>query len=169
MNYANIKYFDVANGEGIRTSLFVSGCKNACKGCFNKCAWSFDYGDKYTPDIQKQILDSIDKPMTRGLSILGGDPMELENQETVLNLILAFREKFGSSKDIWLWTGYLYDSDLTKGGKRYIPEITQKILDNIDIIIDGPFIEDKKDLRLQWRGSSNQRVMFLRKELKTQE
>lgn len=164
MNVANIKYYDIANGDGIRTSLFVSGCKNRCKGCFNECAWSFDYGELYTEEIQNKILTSIESPMIKGLSILGGDPMELENQPDVLNLILAFRQKFGHTHDIWLWSGYLYDKDLCVSGRRYIDNITNKILDNIDVLIDGPFIEAKKNLMLPYRGSENQRVIYLNKE-----
>lgn len=162
MNIANIKYFDVANGDGIRTSLFVSGCKNHCPGCFNECAWDFKYGEEYTEKVQNTILDSINKPMIKGLSILGGDPMELENQKDVLDLILAFRERFKDTKDIWLWSGYLYDKDLIQGGKRFIPDVTNKILENIDVIIDGPFILKQKNLSLKYRGSENQRVIYLK-------
>lgn len=162
MNYANIKYYDVANGDGVRTSLFVSGCKNKCKGCFNQCAWDFLYGSKYTEEVENKILESIEPNMIRGLSILGGDPMEIENQPTVLNLILKFREKFQHTKDIWLWTGYLYDKDLIDNGRRYIEDVTDKILSNIDVIIDGPFIESKKNLNIKYRGSENQRVIYLK-------
>lgn len=164
MNYGNIKYLDVANGDGIRTSLFVSGCKNRCPGCFNECAWDFLYGKPYTEAVQQEILDSIDKPYVKGLSLLGGDPMELENQETVYGLVKAFRERFGETKDIWMWTGYLYDKDLVEGGKRFLPGITENLLKEIDYIVDGPFVEKLKDLNLRFRGSSNQRIIENRKK-----
>ena len=164
MNYANIKYYDIANGDGLRTSLFVSGCKNHCKGCFNQCAWDFLYGSKYTNEVQNMILDSIEPDRIRGLSILGGDPMEIENQPDVLNLILEFRKRFQDRKDIWLWTGYLIDKDFQEGCRRFLPNVTNNILSNIDVIIDGPFIESQKNLSLKYRGSENQRVIYLKKK-----
>lgn len=164
MNYANIKYYDIANGDGLRTSLFVSGCKNHCKGCFNPCAWDFLYGSKYTDEVQNMILDSIEPDRIRGLSILGGDPMEIENQPDVLNLILEFRKRFKDKKDIWLWTGYLIDQDLREGCRRFLPNVTNNILSNIDVIIDGPFIESQKNFTLKYRGSENQRVIYLGKD-----
>jgi anaerobic ribonucleoside-triphosphate reductase activating protein len=169
MNYANIKYLDVANGIGLRTSLFVSGCKNNCPFCFNKIAQDFNYGKEYTQDVEKEILDSIEYSHVKGLSILGGDPMELENQETVLGLIKSFRERFGTTKDIWVWTGYIFDKDLVNGGRRFIENITDNILQNIDYIVDGPFINDLKNLNLKYRGSSNQRVIDVRKSLENNE
>lgn len=165
MNYANIKYLDTANGIGIRTSLFVSGCKNGCKGCFNAVAWSFDYGKRYDMSVQKEVLESIKKPHVQGLSILGGDPFELENQHDVLKLIEAFREEFEDTKDIWMWTGYLLDKDLVEGGRRYISGITDKILANINYLVDGPFVLDKKNLMLKYKGSSNQRVIDVKETL----
>ena len=164
MNYANIKYYDIANGDGLRTSLFVSGCKNHCKGCFNQCAWDFLYGSKYTNEVQNMILDSIEPDRIRGLSILGGDPMEIENQPDVLNLILEFRKRFQDRKDIWLWTGYLIDKDFQEGCRRFLPNVTNNILSNIDVIIDGPFIESQKNLSLKYRGSENQRVIYLKRK-----
>ena len=164
MNYANIKYYDIANGDGLRTSLFVSGCKNHCKGCFNQCAWDFLYGSKYTNEVQNMILDSIEPDRIRGLSILGGDPMEIENQPDVLNLILEFRKRFQDRKDIWMWTGYLIDKDFQEGCRRFLPNVTNNILSNIDVIIDGPFIESQKNLSLKYRGSENQRVIYLKKK-----
>lgn len=164
MNYANIKYYDIANGDGLRTSLFVSGCKNHCKGCFNPCTWDFLYGSKYTNEVQNMILDSIEPDRIRGLSILGGDPMEIENQPDVLNLILEFRKRFQDRKDIWLWTGYLIDKDFQEGCRRFLPNVTNNILSNIDVIIDGPFIESQKNLTLKYRGSENQRVIYLKRK-----
>lgn len=164
MNYANIKYYDISNGDGLRTSLFVSGCKNHCKGCFNQCAWDFLYGSKYTTEVQNMILDSIEPDRIRGLSILGGDPMEIENQPDVLNLILEFRKRFQDRKDIWLWTGYLIDKDFQEGCRRFLPNVTNNILSNIDVIIDGPFIESQKNLTLKYRGSENQRVIYLKRK-----
>lgn len=165
MNYANIKYFDVSNGEGIRTSLYVSGCKNHCKGCFNQCAWDFLYGKEYTQEVENEILESINKPFIQGLSILGGDPMEIENQPYVLGLIKKFREKYKNTKNIWIWSGYLFDKELIEGGKRFIPNITNEIISNIDVLIDGLFILEKRDLMLKFRGSENQRIIDVQKSL----
>lgn len=151
MNYSGIKYPDVANGPGCRVSLFVSGCSLNCPGCFNKSEQSFDYGAPYTEDIKKEVLERLNFPWVKGLSILGGDPLEPKNQKEVSFLILEAKRQ-NPDKEIWLWTGRVYPN---------IPqtEYLQDILDNVDILIDGPFIMDLKDLNLEWRGSSNQRIL----------
>ena len=156
MNITNIKYFSTVNGNGVRTAVFVSGCNLHCEGCFNSAAWSFDTGHKMTNEIIDKILESIEPEYISGLSILGGEPMDPKNQPGVAILIKKFRERFGNKKDIWLWTGYEYDSIPFDGDTLYI-------ISNIDVIVDGPFIVSKKDLNLPYRGSSNQRIIDAKK------
>ena len=152
MHYAKIKRFDIANGVGIRTSVFVSGCSNKCKGCFNQELWDKDYGQEFTDETIKEILDSIDKPYIDGLSILGGDPLEYYNLEMVDKLIVEFRKRFGFNKSIWMWTGYLLE-DIINDDRRW--EVVRKL----DYLVDGPFVQRKKNLKLKYRGSENQRII----------
>lgn len=152
MHYAKIKRFDIANGVGIRTSVFVSGCSNKCKGCFNQELWDKNYGQEFTDETIKEILDSIDKPYIDGLSILGGDPLEYYNLEMVDKLIVDFRKRFGFNKSIWMWTGYLLE-DIINDDRRW--EVVRKL----DYLVDGPFIQKKKNLKLKYRGSENQRII----------
>ena len=152
MHYAKIKRFDIANGVGIRTSVFVSGCSNKCKGCFNQELWDKNYGQEFTDETIKEILDSIDKPYIDGLSILGGDPLEYYNLEMVDKLIVEFRKRFGFNKTIWMWTGYLLE-DIINDDRRW--EVVRKL----DYLVDGPFIQKKKNLKLKYRGSENQRII----------
>ena len=152
MHYAKIKRFDIANGVGIRTSVFVSGCSNKCKGCFNQELWDKDYGQEFTDETIKEILDSIDKPYIDGLSILGGDPLEYYNLEMVDKLIVEFRKRFEFNKSIWMWTGYLLE-DIINDDRRW--EVVRKL----DYLVDGPFIQKKKNLKLKYRGSENQRII----------
>ena len=152
MHYAKIKRFDIANGVGIRTSVFVSGCSNKCKGCFNQELWDKDYGQEFTDETIKEILDSIDKPYIDGLSILGGDPLEYYNLEMVNKLIVEFRKRFGFNKSIWMWTGYLLE-DIINDDRRW--EVVRKL----DYLVDGPFVQRKKNLKLKYRGSENQRII----------
>lgn len=156
MNITNIKYFSTVNGNGVRTAVFVSGCNLHCEGCFNSAAWSFNTGHKMTNEIINKILESIEPEYISGLSILGGEPMDPKNQPGVAILIKKFRERFGNKKDIWLWTGYEYDSIPFDGDTLYI-------ISNVDVIVDGPFIAKKKDLNLPYRGSSNQRIIDAKK------
>ena len=151
LNYSGIKYPDVANGPGCRVSLFVSGCRLNCPECFNKSEQSFDFGEPYTDDIQKSILEKLNYPWVSGLSLLGGDPLEPENQEEVCKLILQAKCQ-NPDKEIWLWTGRVYPN-LPK------TEYLQDIINNVDFLIDGPFVNDLKDLSLIWRGSGNQRIL----------
>lgn len=164
MNYGNIKFCDIANGEGVRTTLFVSGCRNHCKLCFNPETWDFSYGQEFTDKTIKEIMDSLKPSYILGLSLLGGEPMEVENQETLANLVALVKKTY-PEKSIWVYSGYLFDKDLKKGGKRYT-EYTDKFLSNIDILVDGKFDNDLKDITLQFRGSRNQRIINVQKSLK---
>ncbi len=161
MFYGQIKKFDIADGEGVRVSVFVSGCKNACKGCFQPQTWDFSYGKEFGLDALNELLEALDKPFIQGLSILGGEPFEIENQPDVLDLIQTVRAKF-PNKDIWCWTGYVLESDLFPDYGRRHTEHTEQILRSIDVLVDGPFIEEKKDLQLAFRGSSNQRIIRMK-------
>lgn len=160
MHIGQIFKADFANGTGMRVSVFVSGCTNHCAGCFQPETWDFNYGREYTPEIEQSIMDELAKPYYYGLSILGGEPMELENQPTVANLIQRVKNEL-PGKTIWLYTGFTYDKDLVPGGKRY-GKYTDQILDSIDVMVDGKFDADLKDLRLYFRGSSNQRIIEMK-------
>ena len=157
MNYGKINTCDIANGPGVRVSLFVSGCRNHCKGCFNPETWDFDYGQPFTDYTMDYILRSLGKKYIDGFTILGGDPFEPENQNVVAYILRKVREEYPYI-NIWVYTGYLYDVDLVKGGKVWT-EFTDEILSYIDTLVDGPFIEKEKDITLQFRGSRNQRVI----------
>lgn len=162
MNYTNIKYYDIANGIGVRTSLFVSGCTHHCKGCFNSETWDFNYGKPFTEEIENQILDSLKPYYISGLTLLGGEPMEPQNQVGLLPLLRKVH-KYYPEKTIWCYTGYTYETDiLDKNGKAHC-NITDEFLSYIDILVDGEFILDKKDISLVFRGSSNQRILNLKK------
>lgn len=163
MNYATIKTHDVANGEGIRISLFVSGCTHHCKGCFNKEAWDFEYGTLYTKETEQYIIDALSPSYISGLSLLGGEPFEPQNQTTVLSLIKRVRQEY-PEKDIWCYTGYDFEDDILSGRLKD-QSITAQMIKNIDILVDGKFIEEKKSLNLRFRGSSNQRIIDVKKSL----
>ena len=163
MKYSAIKYCDVANGPGVRTTLFVSGCTHHCPGCFNKETWDFNHGELFTEEIENQILDSLKPDYIKGLTLLGGEPMEKENQRALLNL-LRKTKKLYKDKNIWCFTGYLLE-DLLENGKQHI-ECTDEILSYIDVIVDGEFIESLKNLMLVFKGSSNQRTIDVQKSLK---
>ena len=154
MYYGAIKENDIANGPGVRVSLFVSGCRNRCKGCFQPETWNFEYGEVYTRETIHKILSALDQDHISGLSILGGDPMEPENRYCVTYLCYSFKTCY-PNKTIWVYTGYLYE-DLKNYG----------IMDYIDVLVDGPFIEDLKDISLQFRGSSNQRIIDVKETRK---
>lgn len=166
MNFGLIKPIDSANGVGVRVSLFVSGCRHQCPGCFNSQAWDFEFGEKFTEKQIDQILTYLDHEYISGLTFLGGDPMEPENQEMVLEVISRVREKFGHSKTIWLYTGATYESLVDKENRYWTPYL-EHIIKNIDVLVDGPFIEAKKDLGLRFRGSHNQRLIDMPKTLQT--
>ena len=161
MHYGQIMIADSANGIGMRVSLFVSGCLNRCKGCFQPETWDFDYGYPFTPEVEQQLMDELSHPYYDGLTILGGEPFELQNQPDVARLILRVKEEL-PDKTIWMYTGYTYDKDLVPGGCRYT-DVTDIILDQIDILVDGRFVEEKKNIRLRFRGSENQRIIDMKK------
>lgn len=160
MYYGNIKKIDIANGEGVRVSLFVSGCRNYCKNCFNPETWDFKYGKKFTLDTENEILALLEPKHIKGLTVLGGEPFEQENQRDLLPFIKKIKMKF-PDKDLWFFTGYIYDKDLVSGGKKYC-EVTDELLSYIDVLVDGPFIEEEKDISLKFRGSKNQRIIYLK-------
>ncbi len=157
MYYATIKKHDVANGVGVRVSLFVSGCTHRCKGCFNAEAWDFSYGSPYTEETEREVLEAADKSYIAGLSLLGGEPFEPQNQRALLPLLRKFRARF-PQKDVWCYTGYTLDKDLRPGGRAYC-EATEEMLSLLDVAVDGEFVEAQKDLKLRFRGSSNQRII----------
>lgn len=161
MNYASIRTCDIANGEGVRVSLFVSGCTHHCKGCFNEAAWDFAYGEPFTKKTENEILAALEPDFIDGLTILGGEPMEPENQRALMPLLRRFREKFGDAKTLWIYTGCVLETDL-KAESRWRTEVTDEMLSLADVLVDGPFLEAKKDISLQFRGSSNQRIIRLR-------
>lgn len=162
MNYSWIKYNDTANGPGVRISLFVSGCRNHCEGCFNKDTWNFNHGQLYTTDVLDEILKNAALPRYSGLTILGGEPFEPENQPEVLHTVKAFKELY-PDKTIWMFSGYLYDKNLAPGGDRYLEGITNEILSRADVLCDGRFVKELYDISLLFRGSSNQRLIDLKK------
>ena len=161
MNYASVRTCDIANGEGVRVSLFVSGCTHHCRGCFNEAAWDFAYGEPFTKKTENEILAALEPDFIDGLTILGGEPMEPENQRALMPLLRRFREKFGDAKTLWIYTGCVLETDL-KAESRWRTEVTDEMLSLADVLVDGPFLEAKKDISLQFRGSSNQRIIHLR-------
>ena len=187
MNYASIRTCDIANGEGVRVTLFVSGCTHRCKGCFNPDQWDFDYGQLFDRKVEDEILAALEPAYIAGLSILGGEPMEPSNQRVLVPFLRRFREKFGQTKTLWVYTGCVVEElrgcEVTRlrGGRaegsesstpqprnpatpkpsRWHTEVTDEFLEMIDVLVDGPFIEELKDISLQFRGSSNQRILRL--------
>lgn len=157
MNYATIKSYDVANGPGVRVSLFVSGCTHHCKGCFNAEAWDFNYGKPFTPEVEDQIIDYLKPWYIRGFSLLGGEPFEPENQKALLGLMRRIRETY-PEKSVWCYTGYDYEKDIL-AGRLGDWEITRELLSCIDILVDGEFHQSEKDLSLRFKGSRNQRII----------
>ena len=166
MNYAEIKNFDIANGLGIRVSLFVSGCTHHCKNCFNSIAWDFKYGNEFTKEVEDKIIKMLNNPNVSGLTLLGGEPMEPVNQDGLIDFLRRVKKEV-PNKNIWCYTGYTLETDLLQG-KAHTP-ITEEILSYIDVLVDGKFIEELKSLMLKFRGSSNQRLIDLPKTLKTGE
>lgn len=158
MNYANIKNCDIADGPGVRISLFVSGCRHHCKGCFNAETWDFNFGQPYTEETEAELLRLLKPDYIQGFTLLGGEPFEPENQVVLVHLLKKIRETY-PQKNIWCYTGYLYDVDLVEGGKVFT-EVTREMLSYIDVLVDGEFIEAEKDLSLEFRGSRNQRIVM---------
>ena len=160
MNYATIKTHDVANGPGVRVSLFVSGCTHRCKGCFNREAWDFCYGEPYTPAVEERIIHALKPEYITGLTLLGGEPFEPQNQRELVKLIRRVKAEC-PGKTIWMYSGNTYE-EMLPGGRRHT-EVTDEILDSIDILVDGRFEEELKDISLNFRGSSNQRIIDMKK------
>lgn len=161
MNYANIKLYDIANGEGVRTSLFVSGCTRGCKNCFNKMAWSFDYGQPFDKAVRNKLLESLAPNYISGLSVLGGEPFEPANQRGLVGFLHDVKVLY-PNKSIWCFTGYVYDEDLVQGGAVHCEE-TDEMLSYIDVLVDGPYVDELHDITLRFRGSSNQRLIDLKR------
>lgn len=162
MNYAEIKNCDIANGTGVRISLFVSGCTHHCRECFNEEAWDFHYGKPFTAEASEQILKELAPDYIHGLTLLGGEPMEPSNQEALLPFLEKVKEIY-PQKDIWCYTGYVYG----EGNGRQIPKCpeTQKLLSLLDVLVDGPFILEEKDISLRFRGSKNQRIIDMKQTI----
>lgn len=165
MNYATIKKYDIANGTGVRVSLFVSGCTHHCKGCFNAETWDFNYGKPFTKEVEDEIITALSKSYISGLSLLGGEPFEVENQKVLAPFLTRVKSLF-PDKDIWCYSGYNFESDMLTG-KLGDHNITDEMLRNIDVLVDGEFVESLKDISLRFKGSSNQRIIDVSKSLAT--
>ncbi len=165
MHYGNIKSFSIENGVGVRVSLFVSGCRNHCKNCFSQQTWAFDFGEPFTEETKKELIEELAPSHITGLTILGGEPFEPENQKDLLPLIRAVREAL-PAKTIWMYTGFTFE-ELHGDTRGNCGELTQEILSNIDVLVDGRFIEEKKNLRIRFRGSENQRIINMKETLQT--
>ena len=165
MHYGELKKCDIANGEGVRVSLFVSGCRNHCKDCFQPETWDFCYGRPFTEETEREIYAELDKPYVGGLSLLGGDPFEPENQRALLPMLRRIREKY-PQKSIWCYTGYDFELDLLTG-RVGDWSVTQEFLSYLSVLVDGPFVLKEKDITLRFRGSRNQRVIDVPKSLIT--
>ena len=166
MNYSEIKYYDIANGTGVRTTLFVSGCRNHCKGCFQPDTWDFQNGKPFTKETEEEILSSMDSEYISGLTLLGGDPFEEENQEGLIGFMRRFKSEC-PGKDVWAFTGYLLE-DLLEGGRKHTA-ITDELLSYVEIQVDGPFVLEKKNIMLKFRGSENQRLIDMNEFRRTGE
>lgn len=159
MNYANIKTYSIENGTGVRVSLFVSGCTHHCKDCFNEQAWDFGYGAPFTEDTENAVIEALAPDYMAGITLLGGEPMEPVNQRGLLPLLKRIRKEL-PQKTVWAYTGYVYE-DLLEGGRAHC-EVTEELLSLCDILVDGPFIAEKKNISLRFRGSENQRIIDLK-------
>lgn len=166
MYYGELKKCDIANGEGVRVSLFVSGCRNRCKDCFQPETWDFCFGKPFTEDTEREIFAELDKSYIAGLSLLGGDPFEPENQRALLPMLRRIREKY-PQKTVWCYTGYRLE-ELMSAGSHPSCEATEEMLSCIDILIDGRFIAEEKDISLQFRGSRNQRIIDMAQTRKSE-
>lgn len=160
MNYGEIKYCDIANGTGVRTSVFVSGCRNRCEDCFNSAAWSFQYGKPFTKEVEDEVINSLKPSYINGLSVLGGEPFEVENQQDVFGLISRAKSEL-PQKTVWVYSGFTYEELL--GGSRAATPTARKILDAADILVDGRYDKNLRNISLNFRGSENQRIIDLKK------
>ena len=167
MNYATIKWYDVSNGPGGRVSLYVSGCRNHCKNCFNPETWDFCYGEPFTREVEDKILNALAPEYIKGFTLLGGDPFEPENAEALVPFMERLRKKY-PEKSVWCFTGYDYEADLLTGKKGDI-DTNIRLLSTLDVLVDGKFVEELKDLNLLFRGSSNQRIILVRPSLEKDE
>ena len=158
MHYSKIDTMSIVDGEGCRVTLFVSGCRNHCKGCFNEATWDFAYGQPFTEIEENEIIEACRPSYISGCSILGGEPLEQESQPEVLKLIDRFRREL-PGKSVWMFTGYVLERDLLPGQRKHVPVVTDRILDSVDVLVDGPFILEQRDLTLKFRGSRNQRLL----------
>ena len=164
MNYGNIKYFDIADGPGVRTTIFVSGCTHHCPGCFQPETWDFAFGEEYTQEVEDKIIESLAPDYVDGLTLLGGEPMEKANQRALLSLVKRVKALY-PHKDIWCYTGYTLETDLLQESRARC-EVTDEFLSFIDVLVDGEFMEALRDLTLLFRGSRNQRLIDLKETLK---
>lgn len=162
MNYAEIKYCDIANGEGVRVSLFVSGCTHRCKNCFNRIAWDFDYGSEFTAKVEDSILHTCGLDYISGITVLGGEPFEPENQPVLYEFLKKFKTRY-PDKNIWCYSGYTYEELTGLKPSRCFTDITGDMLEIIDVLVDGRYVEELHDLTLRFRGSSNQRLIDMNK------
>lgn len=167
MNYGEIKKTDIANGEGVRVSLFVSGCTHHCEGCFNPETWNFCYGKEFTSETEKELLNALSPDFINGLTLLGGEPFEPQNQRAIVPFLKKVREQF-PNKNIWCYTGYLFDEELLKDSRARC-EVTDEMLGMIDVLVDGEFKQELKNITLRFRGSENQRIIDVKKSLQTGE
>lgn len=165
MNYAEIKNCDIANGPGVRVSLFVSGCTHRCKGCFNEIAWDFGYGKPFTQETVDMLLQMLAPDHIKGITLLGGEPFEPQNQQAIVDFLRQVKAKY-PSKTVWAFSGYLFDRDMLSGR---LGETAMEFLSYVDVLVDGPFVEEKKNLSLRFRGSSNQRIIDVPASLQTGE
>lgn len=165
MNYAQIKKTDIANGVGVRVSLFVSGCTHHCKGCFNGETWDFSYGEEFTRETEDKLLQALSPSYIAGLSLLGGEPFEPDNQRALLPFVKRVKERC-PQKTIWCYSGYLFDQELLRESRARC-EATDEMLALMDVLVDGEFVEEQKDISLRFRGSRNQRIIDVPKSLKS--
>lgn len=166
MNYGEIKKNDIANGEGVRTSLFVSGCRHCCKNCFNQATWDFGFGEAFTENTMKEIFESCEPDWINGLSLLGGEPFEPENQKVLLPFLIMFKDRF-PKKTIWCYSGFTLEEITGDTPSRAHTDVSAEMLSLIDVLVDGRFVEEKKDISLVFRGSSNQRIIDVKSTLET--
>lgn len=167
MNYATIKWHDISNGPGVRVSLYVSGCRNHCKNCFNPETWDFAYGQPFTEEVENSIIEGLSPDYIKGFTLLGGDPFEPENQRALAPFLQKLRKVY-PHKSVWCFTGYDYEADLLTGKKGDINDVNA-MLSCIDVLVDGRFVEELKDLNLKFKGSSNQRTILVRESLEKDE
>ena len=163
MNYAKINKNDIANGIGVRVTLFVSGCTHFCKGCFNSEAWDFNYGEPFTKDTENELLEALSPSWIDGLTLLGGEPMEPQNQRALLPFLKRLKEMY-PKKTIWCFSGYTLEDELLADSRARC-EVTDEMLSLIDVLVDGEFVEELKDISLRFKGSSNQRLIDLKPTL----